>query len=118
MLKTILLTCTAVMLTLMVAPAGMAQTVPPGKYCNDNSNFGFSHDACVVCVAESQTGGEGAVCMCKLALDSGVITQDQFGQCVSGNLAGPSHVSGATFALLLTGAMLFGVCLKFRTRHA
>jgi hypothetical protein len=114
MLKTIVLTCLAVMLTLTVAPMGMAQAGAPGKYCNDNGNFGFSHDACVVCTAQ----GDTAVCFCKLALDEGAITQDQFGACVSGQDVGPSHVSGATFAFLLTGAVLFGVCLKFRTRQA
>ncbi len=100
------LLCVLGMLLLLGPGVSVVQADPddaPGKICNDNANFGFDHDTCVVCVKhEEEEEGAGRVCFCQILLDVGEISQNEFGACVSGRL-GPDAVSLATLSTLLAG---------------
>ncbi len=70
----------------------------PSKICDANDNYGTSHDACVVCVAQGNLYQEflTPTCACKLLEDNyydGATLQDfgfdNLGECISSGFTGP-----------------------------
>jgi hypothetical protein len=97
------------LLSLVVA-GGSAYAVGNGEYCNENDNFGLSHSACVVCMAQ---GEDAPVCFCKTLLSEGYITTgEEYGACVSSGGVGASKLSFVAFFSLFIG----GIAFKLRRR--
>jgi hypothetical protein len=86
MRKRITMLVMAFVVLLSVGAVAMAQD-SPSQICKANDDFGFSHDTCVVCVAQGAlTGPLTPTCACKILQDFDALDYFGFknlGQCIS-----------------------------------
>lgn len=62
----------------------------PSQVCKANDDFGFSHDTCVICLAQEK-GNVTPACACKIAEEDGAfefLGFDNLGECISSGFTG------------------------------